>query len=320
MAQTNKPLVPATMMMMARRLVLLLLPLLLLSGSVPGAEPFSCCPRAQAASSKRSLLSTIRPKLRRLRVLSSSSTSNDDDESPAQHSSTAAAIGSASNVAPVSSFYPTSGSPSPSLASSRRDVLFRVTLAAAAAASTSSASVVVWTTSPQAAHARLEAVNRPELLPKGEYTNVIQTEKVLTSGQAKRMNDLLSALERDTGYRVRVLCQRYPVTPGLAIRDYWSLGKDDQKDDRYVVLVVDDFGGKGNVLNFNVGDGVKLALPNVFWTRLQAKYGTTFFVKDNGVDTAAINAIEAIATCLRSEDQFCSSVPDVAPSMRVLGL
>lgn len=40
------------------------------------------------------------------------------------------------------------------------------------------------------------------------------------------------------------------------------------------MLVVDQFGGKGNVLNFNVGDGVKFALPNVFWTRLQAKYGT----------------------------------------------
>ena len=41
---------------------------------------------------------------------------------------------------------------------------------------------------------------------------------------------------------------------GLAIRDYWSLGKDDQKDDKYIVLVVDQFGGRGNVLNFNVGD------------------------------------------------------------------
>ena len=41
---------------------------------------------------------------------------------------------------------------------------------------------------------------------------------------------------------------------GLAIRDYWSLGKEDQKDDKYIVLVVDQFGGRGNILNFNVGD------------------------------------------------------------------
>jgi TPM domain len=287
--------------MMAR---LLLLPLLLLLVAIPSAEPFSCA-RGREVNSKRSI---IQPLLR----LSSRSNEN---ELPASTRQAASVVDDASDVASSSA----PRSQLPAFVSPRREVLFRqgpaaalLTLAATAAS--------VWTASPPPASARLEAVNRPELLPKGEYTNVIQTEKVLTSGQAKRMNDILTALERDTGYRVRVLCQRYPVTPGLAIRDYWSLGKDDQKDDKYVVLVVDDFGGKGNVLNFNVGDGVKLALPNVFWTRLQAKYGTTFFVKDNGVDLAAINAIEAIATCLRSEDQFCSSVPDVAPSMRVLGL
>lgn len=155
------------------------------------------------------------------------------------------------------------------------------------------------------AQARLESVNRPDLLPKEPNLNVIQTEKFLTSGQVKRMDQLLSALERDTGYRLRVLCQvscyhnegsedvrwywymsdsvkltekllalflrqlfafffsqAYPNTPGLAIRDYWDLAKEGQKDDKYIVLVVDQFGGKGNVLNFNVGDGVKIALPN----------------------------------------------------------
>jgi len=75
------------------------------------------------------------------------------------------------------------------------------------------------------AMARLEAVNRPDLLPSEKGLNVIQTETFLTKGQAKRMNDLLTALERDTGFRVRVLCQAYPNTPGLAIRDYWDLGK-----------------------------------------------------------------------------------------------
>lgn len=68
---------------------------------------------------------------------------------------------------------------------------------------------------PSTALARLEAVNRPDLLPSEKGLNVIQTEKFLTTGQAKRLNDLLTALERDTGYRVRVLCQAYPNTPGL---------------------------------------------------------------------------------------------------------
>lgn len=170
------------------------------------------------------------------------------------------------------------------------------------------------------ASARLEAVNNPQLLPSESGLNVIQIEKFLTKGQEKRINDLLVKLEADTGYRVRVLCQAYPRTPGLAIRDYWDLGKEGQKDDKYVVLVVDQFGGKGNVLNFNVGEGVKFALPNVFWTRLTSKYGTTFFVKENGIDLAITNAVEAIVSCLRTEDQYCVNVPAEGASLRSLGM
>lgn len=181
-------------------------------------------------------------------------------------------------------------------------------------------SAAFWAQEPQAASARLESVDRPDLLPKEPGRNVIQTEKFLTSGQVKRMDELLSALERDTGFRLRVLCQAYPNTPGLAIRDYWDIGKEGQKDDKYIILVVDQFGGRGNVLNFNVGDGVKFALPNVFWTRLSSKYGTTFYVRDNGIDLAITNAVESIVTCLRSEDQYCVNVPDEAPSLKSLGL
>jgi len=173
---------------------------------------------------------------------------------------------------------------------------------------------------PQAASARLESVNRPDLLPDESGLNVIQTEKFLTSGQVRRMDAMLASLEKDTGFRVRVLCQNYPNTPGLAIRDYWDLGKEGQKDDKYVVLVVDQFGGRGNVLNFNVGDGVKFALPNIFWTRLSAKYGNTFFVKENGIDLAITNAVEAIVTCLRSEDGFCTAPPDEFQSLKTLGM
>mmetsp|Transcript_17176 Transcript_17176/g.39488 ORF Transcript_17176/g.39488 Transcript_17176/m.39488 type:complete len:237 (-) Transcript_17176:580-1290(-) len=181
------------------------------------------------------------------------------------------------------------------------------------------ASLLPAVVAPQVATARLEAVNRPDLLPSEPGLNVIQTEKFLTSGQAKRLDKMMATLEKDTGFRLRVLCQNYPNTPGLAIRDYWSLGKEDQKDDKYIVLVVDQFGGRGNILNFNVGDGVKFALPNVFWTRLSGKYGTTFFVKENGVDVAVENAVEAIVSCLRSEDGFCTSPPDQGQSLRSLG-
>ena len=79
---------------------------------------------------------------------------------------------------------------------------------------------------PPSASARLEAVNRPDLLPGSAGLNVIQTEKILTPGQVKRLDAMLSSLEKDTGFRVRVLCQKYPNTPGLAIRDYWDLGKE----------------------------------------------------------------------------------------------
>lgn len=196
--------------------------------------------------------------------------------------------------------------------SSRRSILSTAAVALSTAAAL--------TIDPQPSQARLEAVNRPDLLPSESGAVVIQTEKFLTSGQAKRMSDLIRALEKDTGFRLRVLCQNYPNTPGLAIRDYWSLGKEDQMDDKYIVLVVDQFGGKGNVLNFNVGEGVKFALPNVFWTRLSGKYGTTFFVRENGIDFAITNAIEAITQCLRSEEAYCVNVPDQGASMKTLGL
>ena len=71
--------------------------------------------------------------------------------------------------------------------------------------------------SPQTASARLEAVNRPDLLPSEQGLNVIQTEKFLTAGQAKRLDKMMAALEKDTGYRLRVLCQNYPNTPGKYI-------------------------------------------------------------------------------------------------------
>ncbi len=208
--------------------------------------------------------------------------------------------------------------------------------------------------------AKPPGVNKPELLPK-EQTNVIQMkdQKYLTSGQIKRMDEKharrssnprlrslacltgrasacrLAKLEKDTGFKLRVLVQQYPETPGLAIKDYWNLNDNVRMParanpphtpplmhrvacgltqlccaGRQSIVLVADKGAKGtaNLLNFNVAEGVKLALPNSFWTRLQNTFGNTFFVRDNGEDTAIVRAIDTIDFCLR--DGFCVDVPD----------
>merc|ERR1711939_823370 len=117
---------------------------------------------------------------------------------------------------------------------------------------------------PRPAEARPEGVNKPELLPSGPVRNVIDVKvNFLTPGEQKRPEKLTQQIEQASGFKLRVLCQSYPETPGLAIKDYWKV------DDKTIVLIADKgLKGTSNILNFNV---------------------------------AITNAVEAIAYCLQRD-------------------
>mmetsp|Transcript_8440 Transcript_8440/g.16901 ORF Transcript_8440/g.16901 Transcript_8440/m.16901 type:complete len:239 (-) Transcript_8440:291-1007(-) len=140
-------------------------------------------------------------------------------------------------------------------------------------------------------HARMEGVNKPELLPPGPVTPVIDVAGFLTEGEEARIKTRVENLEKDTGVKLRVLAQNYPDTPGLAIKEYWGV------DDDTVVFVADP--NTGNILNFNVGTNVDFRVPRSFWSKLSGRFGNKFYWTDNGEDVAIVNAVAAIDNCLR---------------------
>lgn len=151
-----------------------------------------------------------------------------------------------------------------------------------------------------------EGVNRPDLLPKEKDAELIDVANFLTRGQRNKLKVTIQSLEKETGFKLRVLCQSYPNTPGLAIKDYW------QVDDNTLVLVIDKgegFKRKGysNVINLNIGKNVENILPNQFWTRLSNKLGNQPYVNKVGIDIAIINTIEAISYCLTNNN--CNDLP-----------
>jgi len=146
-----------------------------------------------------------------------------------------------------------------------------------------------------------DGVNKPDLLPK-EFTTVIDVAGFLSSGQENRLIQEIASLEKDTGYKLRILAQNFPETPGLAIKDFWKV------DDKTIVFVADPT--FGNIIHFNVGQSVDLEVPRNFWSRVEGKYGNMFYWRDNGEDASVDGAVMAITKCLRNPEDpnSCSEV------------
>ncbi|CAI0471397.1 unnamed protein product [Linum tenue] len=127
----------------------------------------------------------------------------------------------------------------------------------------------------------------------GQFCFILLPQRFLflVATKERRLTQEIAEIEKETGFKLRVLAQNYPDTPGLAIRDFW------QVDDRTVVFVADPT--FGNILNFNVGASVDLDIPRSFWSRLAGKYGNIFYWKEKGEDASIEAAVMAISSCLR---------------------
>jgi hypothetical protein len=180
------------------------------------------------------------------------------------------------------------------------------TTAAQRAASAAAAAFIALSSATPAAFARPEGVNKPELLPKEPDVTVIDIAGFLAPSEEARLRQTIANLEKDTGYRLRVLAQNYPLTPGLAVRDYWAV------DENTIVFVADP--SFGDIVNVNVGANLDLEVPRNFWSRLASKFGNRFFVRDNGEAAAITNTVAAIDACLREESgrAKCSAIVDVS--------
>jgi len=138
---------------------------------------------------------------------------------------------------------------------------------------------------------RPEGVNKPELLPKtdGDITPIIDVAKILTSGQKRQIEKQISELQEAKKIRLRVLCQTFPLSPGLAIKDYWKV------DDRTIVYVHDTGGlGPGAVVNFSVGKEVEAMKPFSYWRQVQNRYQTVDFLNKNGDSDAVVAVVNEL--------------------------
>lgn len=70
------------------------------------------------------------------------------------------------------------------------------------------ASMLAFFAAAQIANARPEGVNRPDLLPKELNVPLIDVANFLSKGQEKKIVASIGELQKATGWKLRILCQR----------------------------------------------------------------------------------------------------------------
>lgn len=132
--------------------------------------------------------------------------------------------------------------------------------------------------------------------------------KVVPKDAKPKLEDQLERLERDTGYKVRVLTQYTDTSGGrqnanIPTASELKVGWDikDDLNDNYAIIFMDP--SAPNVLGFKYSKTVQTEkLPRPFFTELQSRYGNMFYVRDNGEYRALKESIDALDVCFRKPD------------------
>lgn len=128
---------------------------------------------------------------------------------------------------------------------------------------------------------------------------VTDRARLLPRGVEQRLATRLVELEEATGLRVRV----QTVSDGTSTESAYPSGT-------YDALIVADT-RSGNLLAARVEAPVYQRLPRSFWIELPNRYGTQFYVRENGPDAALVAAMDAVVECAQRKS-MCRAVPGVS--------
>ncbi|KAL3898411.1 MAG: hypothetical protein SGPRY_012843, partial [Prymnesium sp.] len=125
-----------------------------------------------------------------------------------------------------------------------------------------------------------------------------------------RLERILAALEADTGYKLRVLTLSPQLRGDAAVlsqaRQTLRIQMVKGRIEPNAALILADRGIPGSLeagspyLRYDVGDNVRLVLPDIFWGRLQREYGKRAFVEARGDAASIIVTCELVLTFVSS--------------------
>jgi len=132
---------------------------------------------------------------------------------------------------------------------------------------------------------------------------------VFTPERASALTAELTELESSTGWKVRVVTGYEG-----AINDLYRTTRADRKT---VIMTADEF--KGNVLEFYYDtSSLKEVIPKNVFQEMRGRYGNKYYVYEEGLETAVVDATEALRGCLARGG--CAFVPGLSPQQREFSL